>query len=95
MGLREASHAVEPVARPGSGFVPEIRILPTLVRVAEDLPEGHAIVIELGVHDAGDESRIGGHAIGMYRSRGHHLYFFGTVASFGVSARRGHFRVLL
>ena len=48
-------------------------MLATLLRVGEELREGGAAVIELGVHDG---TRDGGHVIGMYRSRGRHLHFF-------------------
>ena len=73
LGLRDATFDIRAVVQPDNGNRPEVRLLDTLVRVGEDLPEGGAAVIELAVrHASGD----GGHAIAVYRSRGRHLYFF-------------------
>lgn len=77
MNLHETEYTVDPVSRRNeSNNLPEVQILATLVRAGENLPEGHAIAMELKVRDAGNGTQIGGHAIGMYRSRGHTLHFF-------------------
>jgi hypothetical protein len=51
----------------------EIQILETLVRAGEDLPEGEAVVLQIGVRVG---TRNAGHAVAMYHSRGRHLHFF-------------------
>jgi hypothetical protein len=71
--LRPATTDIRPVVGQGREFIPQVQILATLVRVGEHLPPGEAAVIELDVHGAGQP---GGHAIGMYRSRGRQLYLF-------------------
>jgi hypothetical protein len=76
MGLHEASHIVETVAKKDSAFRPVTVMLATLTQVGVQLPQGHAVVMELGVSDAQSGASLGGHAIGMYRSRGNHLHFF-------------------
>jgi hypothetical protein len=73
LGLRPVEPDIQLVVRPDRNYNPEVQIFETLVRVAKALRSGQAVVIELDVHGA---SRRGGHAIGMYRSRGQNLYFF-------------------
>ncbi len=70
LGLRDATFDIQPVRQPGSS---EIQILETLVRAGEDLPEGGAVVFQLGVRVGG---RNAGHAVAMYQSRRRHLHFF-------------------
>jgi hypothetical protein len=76
MNLHEAAYTVDTASRRNESNMPEVEILATLVRAGENLPEGHAIAMELKVRDAGSGTQIGGHAIGMYRSRGRTLHFF-------------------
>ena len=75
LGLHDATFDIRPAVRPDRQNRPEVQIPETLVRVAEELHEGSAAVIELGVRE-GTEDKRRGHAIGMYRSRGGHLHFF-------------------
>jgi hypothetical protein len=73
LGLDDAILNIRPAMQRGAGNLPEVQMLETLARVGEELPEGHAVVIEVAV---GGGAQGGGHAIGMYRSRGRHLHFF-------------------
>jgi hypothetical protein len=76
MGLREVFSTFQPTVRPDRGHQPEVQMFETLARAGQELPAGHAIVVEVGLYNWGNQSYAGGHAIGMYRSRGNHLYFF-------------------